>query len=61
MHGLLRQKVRTSAQRKVRIRAKVTATQKIAIEPHLAHLTQSYWARLNDNAPTLTNKRTASA
>ena len=53
--------VRISAQRKTRIRANITATEKIAIEPHFAHFTQAYRARPNDNAPTLTNKRTASA
>jgi hypothetical protein len=35
--------------------------EKIAIEPHLAHFTQAYRARPSDNAPTLTNKSTASA
>src|SRR6516164_2301624 len=58
---ILCQKVRISAQRKLRIRANTTATEKIAIEPHLAHFTQAYRARPNDNAPTLTNNRTASA
>jgi hypothetical protein len=58
---ILPQKVRISAQRKARIRANITATEKIAIEPNLAHLTQAYLARPNDNAPTLTNKSTASA
>src|SRR6516162_6928213 len=58
---ILPQKVRISAQRKARIRANITATEKIAIEPNLAHLTQAYLARPNDNAPTLTNKGTASA
>ena len=55
------QKVRISAQRKVKISANTTAAEKIAIEPHLAHFTQAYRARPNDNAPTLTNNRTASA
>jgi hypothetical protein len=39
----------------------MTATEKIAIEPHLAHFTHAYRARPSDNAPTLTNKSTASA
>ena len=55
------QTARLSAQRNVRIRANVTATEKIAIEPHRAHFTQTYRARPNDSAPTLTNNRTASA
>jgi len=55
------QKVRISAQRKVRISANTTAAEKIAIEPHLAHFTQAYRARPNDSAPTLTNRSTASA
>jgi hypothetical protein len=58
---ILFQEVRISAQRKARISANITATEKIAIEPHRAHFTQAYRARPNDNAPTLTNKRTASA
>jgi len=59
--GILRQKVRISAQRTVRMRAYTTAMEKITIEPHLAHFTQAYRARPKDNAPTLTNKSTANA
>jgi hypothetical protein len=59
--GILHQETRSSAQCNVRISAYTAAMEKITIEPHLAHLTQAYRARPNDNAPTLTNKRTANA
>src|SRR3974377_189720 len=58
---IVHQEVRISAQRKVRIRAYTIAMEKITTEPHLTHFTQAYRARPNDSAPTLTNKRTASA
>jgi len=59
--AILHQEARFSAQRSVRMRANATAIEKITIEPHLAHFTQVYRARPNDSAPTLTNRRTASA
>ena len=59
--AILHQDARFSAQRSVRMRAYTIAMEKIAIEPHRAHFTQAYRARPNDNAPMLTNNRTASA
>jgi hypothetical protein len=47
---ILSQEARISAQRKARIRANITATEKIAIEPHLAHFTQAYRARPSDES-----------